>query len=187
MKNTMNLYKKYKQDSVKQKSLGKTGVAIGLSIALLLIIAAFGIRYTIEKIMVQSDVDDLTYYVTNADNLQKYETSKKLSDEANQLNSFKQILDDLNVVFDEKDAVSSDILIAIYNAKPKSLNISQMSINGAVVNISYSSKDQTASSRFVSELKQTNRIKEVKYDGYEYNSDSETYSGNVSLILGGNF
>lgn len=187
MKNTMNLYKKYKKDSVKQRQMSKTGALIGISIAILLIMSAVGIRFTIEKYLIQSDIDKLQAYINHPTNVENYNNSKQLSDDAKQLETFKTVLGELEEVFVNKDSVSSDIFISIYDAKPSDLTISQMGISGPIVNISYKSKDASASSRFVSALKESNRVKEVKYDGYEKDASTEFYSGTVTLTLRGNF
>lgn len=187
MKNTMNLYKKYKKGTVKEKQLSKTAAYLGISIALVLIVIAVGVRFSLEKRMLQNDIDDIQRYVSDEARVKKFEAANLISDESNQLTSFKIILDELDDVFKTKDTISSDILIEIYNAKPTDLTIRTMNINGGVIHISYESKRENASSTFVRGLKERNMVKEVTYSGYEYNESSESYTGTLSLVLRGNF
>lgn len=183
----MDLYKKYKRSSTKDRALSKNAVYFGLALAVVLIIGAFGVRYTIENMLINDEINNLESYVANEELNEKYNVAQELTEEAAKLNEFKTVLDDLDVIFTKKDAINSNVLVDIFYAKPNDLTILTMSADGPIVSISYKSNSQTASARFVSGLKEKALVKEVDYDGYTYNESDDSYSGNVTLLLEGAF
>ncbi|NLW14701.1 MAG: hypothetical protein GX038_00355 [Erysipelothrix sp.] len=189
MKNTMNLYKKYKKDSVKRRSLGKNGIYIIISFVLLLFVAAVGVRFTIEKMLIQSDIDKLNAYLENSQNLEAYEVSNAISEDSKKLKELQSSLNEIDAVFTEKDEVSSYILTEIGTAKPSNVTIDKMHISGAIVSLEYSSDTESDSSKFVSQLKESSIIKEIEYSGYEKKDDDKgrPYEGKLTLVLKGNF
>lgn len=187
MKKKMNLYKKYKKDNNRQRSLNRGGLMTVVSIALVLIMLATGVRFTIEKMILKSDVNDLKLFVEDENNIVKYNESKKISETNAKLTSFKDSLSEIDSIFKEKDAIGSYILTEIHMAKPNSIVITNMSIDGPLVSISYESSVPSASSDFIKSLKERNIIKEVDYNGYTYDEEQETYSATATLILRGNF
>ncbi len=185
MKKDMNLYRKYKRTMQSRTSLTEASIYIALAIAFLLIITAFGVRYRIENHLLNHDVKELRTYVTNEARVKDYEQAKALADEAQQLNTFKTVLEELDAVFVEKDAISSRLLSEIYTSKPSDLKIDNLSANGSEVEITYHSTKESSSASFVRSLKLLPIVKELNYSGYTYEDSDETYNGTISIVLEG--
>lgn len=183
----MNIYKKYKKDNNRQKSINRGGLFTVVSVSMIIIILAVGVRFTFEKMMLNGDVKELKLFVEDEINVKKYEESKQISDTNAKLTGFKDSLSEIDGIFKDKDAIGSYILTEIHMAKPNSVIITNMSINGPLVSLSYESSVSSASSDFIKSLKERNIIKEVDYNGYTYDEANELYSGTATLILRGNF
>lgn len=187
MKKRMNLYQKYKRSSDKQKSMSRGGIWGIIAVASILLMIATGVRFTIEKMMIKSEIDQMRNFVENPSNIEKYEASKVISDESKKIDDFNDKLGEINGIFAEKDAIGSNILREIHLAKPGTVTITNMTASSAHITLSYTSKDAKGSSDFIKGLKERSIIKDVQYDGYQYDESSGNYTGSAKLILRGNF
>ncbi len=183
----MDLYKKYKKSSTKQRSVSRGGLLTIVSISLIALMIATGIRFAIERMLIKSDITNIQAYVDNPANLKKYEESKLINDDTRQLNGFKENLDELNDIFTKKETIGSNVMREIYAAKPSNVIITNMTVNGPMVSLTYSSTKEDDSSSFIKGLKERSIIKEVNYNGYTLNESDNVYTGTATLLLRGNF
>ncbi len=190
MKKSMNLYKMYQNDSVKQRSFGSVGTAVVLLVVLALIMVVFGLSKVFERSLIRGEINTLENYVNNPATIESFNKANAISLENANLKLLRDSIDEVNQVFDEKKSINSYILSEILVATPDDLRIDALVIVGAEVQISFSSKNAASGAEFIRNLKDTSILKDVSYEGYERvlaGEDNVRYNGTATAVLRGSY
>lgn len=187
MKQNINLYKKYQADLKKDKTVSAQTTYLVLLISVSLIIGVYGLRVAIETSILKGEIKATQLYLQNEDNKRRYDAVKKTENENQLLGSFQTSLKEINNVFSEKDSISGKVLSEIESARPSTLVIADMILDGPNAIIKFESDTAKDPSNFVRNLKGSDIIQSVEYKGYDYDATENKYLGSLTLILKGNF
>lgn len=187
MNKKMNLYQQYLAHEQRSKSVSAAGVAFVLFGAMALIMVAYGVSLMFQQSLLKGEIASLSSYINAPANVEQYEAANAIAIENSNLATFKDSLGDINDVLDTKQGHDSQVLTELLIATPAGLRIDDLTITESVVVIQYSSKREVASSEYIENLKNSGLVKEVNYDGYQYDAGSERYTGSATIILRGNY
>lgn len=155
---------------------------------------AFGLAYvalfavillTLQTNMVNSDISKINAYLTRPDvveTLAKIDSMKgniaALSELTKELDSIQKVLDSIPRFNDLK-------LIDLLTAKPEGIKVVLINFSDNTILVSIDANDPALIHQYVLALSDLTAFSEVSYTSYQWDTESKTYTSEISLTLNG--
>lgn len=187
-RNDMNLLESYNSIEKIKKGQSKDGLLfIGITVTAFLIVGAYGLKLSIDNLMVEDRITELNVYLTSPQVAEKLAQDTKnqadlvrLADIETQVKSMYEVLDFIPV-YDER------ILDIIFENRPDSIHYTKFNYDQNTVAIEYYEHFPVSASAFTLRLLETGIFEDVSYTGYQYDKTAGVYRGQILCIVKGGY
>lgn len=184
----MNLLVPYKAElSRKANKISPLRLYTILLIATILIVGAFALKLSLDSKSVNDEITEIRAYIDSPAVVEKMNDLSKIQENLDLLDEIKLEAATLKDVIDYKPRFDSKILDIIYYERPNTIKFSNIEYSANAISLEYSAKNVSDVSNYVLRLQRTYSFADVSYEGYEYSTETKTYTGTiVCLMKGGN-
>jgi len=155
---------------------------------------AFGLGYvalfavvlnTIQTNMVNSDLQKVNAYLNRADVVETLSKINTMNQNITALNELTAELNSIQKVLDSIPRFNQLKIIDLLSVKPEGISLTQISFSENTVLISIETDDPTLIHEYVLALTPVVTFSEVSYTSYQYSTESDSYTCEISLTLNG--
>lgn len=161
MKKKINLYKAYQQQLISKRAVGAGLKMFSFILAIGVIIAAMGLRLTLDRDAITKDNATLSANIAAWNQNEKYEKVKQNQEAMKTLATLQSALDQTKSVLDKKEHFSEAFIQALYDVRPEGVTIRFLQFTKPTLSIQVSYNHQANLDMYVRKLKKIENVKAI--------------------------